>query len=115
MPIGWWPIAGINPERGSLGSAVWPEWLVDGDLAHEIDSREIPAGWTTGYVPLRKSMPYEQPRTDDNGIVFHLSPDLVNWAYQLTKKFAQAGKPAAGTGGKVREPHTPAALGESRR
>ncbi len=78
-------IAGINPERGSLGSAVWPEWLVDGDLAHEIDSREIPAGWTTGYVPLRKSMPYEQPRTDDNGIVFHLSPELVNWAYQLTK------------------------------
>jgi purine nucleoside permease len=78
-------IAGIDPEDGSLGSAAWAEWVVDGDLAHEIDSREIPSGWTTGYVPLRKSVPYEEPRTADDGAVFHLNPKLVNWAYQRTK------------------------------
>src|SRR5947209_10425685 len=27
-------IAGINPEAGSLGSAVWSDFVVDGDLAH---------------------------------------------------------------------------------
>ena len=78
-------IAGIDPADGSLGSAAWAEWVVDGDLAHEIDAREIPSGWKTGYVPLRKAVPYQQPRTGDNGIVFHLNPALVDWAYQLTR------------------------------
>ncbi|MHB1022311.1 MAG: purine nucleoside permease [Acidobacteriaceae bacterium] len=78
-------IAGIDPNDGSLGSAAWAEWVVDGDLAHEIDAREIPRDWKTGYVPLRKSVPYEEPRTDENGIVFHLDPKLVDWAYNLTK------------------------------
>ena len=38
-------IAGIDPADGPVGSAVWAEWVVDGDLAHEIDAREIPADW----------------------------------------------------------------------
>jgi purine nucleoside permease len=79
-------IAGIDPHDGSIGSAVWAEWIVDGDLAHEIDPREAPADWPTGYVPLRKSLPYEQPRTpDDSSEVFRLDPGLTEWAYQLTK------------------------------
>ena len=78
-------IAGINPERGSLGSAAWAEWVVDGDLAHEIDAREIPANWKTGYVPLRRSTPYEQPRDSTEGEVYHLDPTLVEWAFRLTE------------------------------
>jgi purine nucleoside permease len=78
-------IGGIDPKMGSLGSAVWNEWIVDGDLAHEIDPREAPASWPTGYVPLRKSVPYEKPRTDENGMVFRLDPALVAWAFAKTK------------------------------
>jgi purine nucleoside permease len=79
-------IAGIDPADASLGSAAWAEWIVDGDLGHEIDAREIPAGWKTGMVPLRKSVPYEQPReVADTAEVFRLDPGLVEWAYQLTK------------------------------
>ena len=79
-------IAGIDPADGSLGSAAWAEWVVDGDLGHEIDAREIPADWKTGYVPLRKSKPYELPRrVPDEGEVYHLNPTLVDWAYQLTR------------------------------
>jgi purine nucleoside permease len=78
-------IAGIDPADGSLGSAAWAEWVVDGDLAHEIDAREIPSDWTTGYIPLRRSVPYEQPRPADEGEAYHLNPELVEWAYQLTK------------------------------
>jgi purine nucleoside permease len=79
-------IAGIDPADGSLASAAWAEWIVDGDLAHEIDAREIPPDWKTGYVPLRKSIPYEQPRREpDEGESYHLNPALVDWAYQLTK------------------------------
>ena len=35
-------IGGVDPADASLGSAAWAEWVVDGDLAHEIDAREIP-------------------------------------------------------------------------
>ena len=81
-------IAGIDPAMGSLGSAVWSDYVVDGDLAHEIDAREIPKDWPTGYVPLGKSTPYEQPRTarfGDDGNVYQLNPALVDWAFQMTK------------------------------
>jgi purine nucleoside permease len=79
-------IAGIDPANGSLGSAAWAEWVVDGDIGHEIDAREIPADWKTGYVPLRKSIPYEQPRrVPDEGEIYHLNSALVDWAFQLTK------------------------------
>jgi purine nucleoside permease len=84
----YWLIAGIagaDPERASLGSAAWAEWVVDGDLAYEIDGREIPREWTTGYVPLNKAVPYEQPRAGENASVFHLNPKLCEWAYQQTK------------------------------
>jgi purine nucleoside permease len=79
-------IAGVDPADASLGSAAWAEWIVDGDLAHEIDAREIPADWQTGYIPLRRSLPYEQPhRVADEGECFHLNPALVDWAYRLTR------------------------------
>jgi purine nucleoside permease len=79
-------IAGVDPADASLGSAAWAEWVVDGDLAHEIDAREIPKGWKTGFVPLRRSVPYEQPHVAaDAGEVYHLNASLVEWAYRLTK------------------------------
>ncbi len=79
-------IAGIDPEDDSIGSAVWSEWLVDGDLAHEIDPREAPADWTTGYLPLSTTHPYQLPKTESRyNVVYHLNPGLVNWAYKLTK------------------------------
>ena len=79
-------IAGIDPADGSLGSAAWAEWLVDGAINHQIDPREMPKDWTTGYVPLEKTRPYEQPRSAaSEAAVFHLDPGLVNWAFALTK------------------------------
>jgi purine nucleoside permease len=79
-------IAGIDPLDGSIGSAAWAEWVLDGDLAHEIDAREIPADWKTGMIPLRKSKPYEMPRRlPDEGEVYQLDGRLVDWAFELTK------------------------------
>ena len=78
-------IAGVNPLEASIGSAAWVEWVVDADLAFEIDAREIPAEWSTGYLPLGKTRPYEQPVEDDGGRwVYRLDPGLVAWAYWLT-------------------------------
>jgi purine nucleoside permease len=78
-------IAGVDPRAGSIGGAFWALHVVDGDLAHEIDARDIPPGWKTGYVPLERAQPYEMPVPEAQSIsgssVFTLNPDLVRWAY----------------------------------
>lgn len=84
----YWLIAGIagaSPDRASLGSAVWARWVVDGDLGYEIDAREIPPGWTSGYVPLRKTRPFEPPAAPLDGQVYALNQALAEWAFGLTR------------------------------
>jgi purine nucleoside permease len=78
-------IAGASPDRASLGSAVWARWVVDGDLGYELDAREIPSGWTTGFVPLHKTRPFEAPAEPLDGQVFALNAGLAEWAYKLTR------------------------------
>jgi purine nucleoside permease len=89
----YWLIAGIaggSPERISLGSAAWARWVVDGDLGYEIDAREIPPGWSTGYLPLRKTRPYEPPAVPLEGQVFALNSALTQWAFNLTRSIPLA-------------------------
>jgi purine nucleoside permease len=88
-------IAGVDPADASLGSAAWATYVVDGDLGHEIDAREIPADWKTGFVPLRKAVPYEMPvREPNEGEMYKLNPGLVDWAYRLTKDVDLGDTPA---------------------
>jgi purine nucleoside permease len=87
----YWLVAGIgggDPADVSLGSAVWADHVLDGDLAYEIDARQIPGTWPTGYVPLRKGTPYEEPADNSFGVAYTLNPELVSWAFQLTKQVA---------------------------
>jgi len=84
----YWIIAGIgggDPADVSVGSAVWADHVVDGDLAFEIDARQIPTNWPTGYVPLRKGAPYQQPAGNLNGEMYTLNLQLVDWAFHLTQ------------------------------
>lgn len=84
----YWIIAGIaggNPNRISLGSAAWARWVVDADLAYEVDGREIPPDWSTGFLPLRKTKPFEQPAAPGENQVFALNPALTLWAFNLTR------------------------------
>ncbi len=85
----YWLVAGIgggDPADVSLGSAVWGNHVLDGDLAYEIDAREIPPDWPTGYVPLRKTRPYEQPvKSQLEGEIYTLDQGLAAWAFQLTR------------------------------
>jgi purine nucleoside permease len=84
----YWLVAGIAGRTGGCVARVGSVGRVgvDGDLAHGIDAREIPADWKTGYIPLRRSVPYEHPRRDQNaGEAYYLNAALVDWAYRLTK------------------------------
>jgi purine nucleoside permease len=78
-------IAGVDPQHASIGSAAWAEYLVDGDLAHEIDAREIPADWPTGYFARHTHRPYDPDKPPPTGEVLKLNPQLTEWAYQLTR------------------------------
>jgi purine nucleoside permease len=85
----YWLVAGIgggDPADVSLGSAVWAEHIIDGDLAYEIDAREMPDDWPTGMVPLRKTKPYQLPMKDEfEGEIYTLNAHLIEWAYGLTR------------------------------
>lgn len=86
-------IAGIDPADAPVGSAVWTDFVVEGDLGHEIDAREVPADWKTGYIPLRKKTPYALPLLPAAERVDHcyeLNPGLMRWAYALTKDISLA-------------------------
>ena len=82
-------IAGVDPNRASVGSAAWAKFIVDGDLGYEIDGREIPADWATGIVPFDRATPYEPPvppeKSNSGEQVFRLDAGLVDWAYRLTE------------------------------
>src|SRR5271165_1887079 len=79
----YWIVAGIgggDPADVSLGSAVWAEHVIDGDLAYEIDARQIPSTWSTGFVPLRRGNPYELPVDNGYGESYTLNQSLADWA-----------------------------------
>jgi len=84
----YWIVAGIaggNPNRISLGSAAWARYVVDGDLGYEIDSREVPRDWSTGYIPLRKTRPFEPPATPPDGQSYGLDAALTQWAFDTSR------------------------------
>lgn len=78
-------IAGVDPQHASIGSAAWAEYLVDGDLAHEIDAREIPPDWPTGYFARHTRRPYDPNKPEPAGEMFRLNPALAQWAFELTR------------------------------
>jgi purine nucleoside permease len=78
-------IAGFDPADASIGSAAWAEYLVDGDLAHEIDAREKPDDWEWGYIARHTRVPFDPNKPEPRGEVFRANGALAEWAYQLTK------------------------------
>jgi purine nucleoside permease len=78
-------IAGIDPERGTLGSVAWARYLVDSGIAHEIDAREMPHGWQGGYFGTLTDGPGQVPAFDYRTEVFRLDEDLLKKAVSLSR------------------------------
>ena len=56
----YWIVAGIgggDPLDVSLGSAVWADHVLDGDLAYEVDARQIPESWPTAMCRCARRRP----------------------------------------------------------
>jgi purine nucleoside permease len=90
-------IAGIDPNVASVGSAAWANWVVNADLAFEVDARDMPATWSTGIVPLTRTTPFASPAPERDGIhgqfAYQLDPGLVRWAYERTRAVPLADTP----------------------
>jgi purine nucleoside permease len=93
-------IAGISPADGTIGSAVWTYFVINGDLAKEIDPREKPASWPDGFLSLdgdsqtdSKSPSWEDDvrtwsgtdaHANRRGNVIRLNLSLLDWALHVT-------------------------------
>ncbi len=81
--------AGVDPKVASAGSAAWARWVVDGDLAQELDSREMPADWSTGILPYDRTTPYATPapaaQSATANVAYALNPRLTDWAFAMTR------------------------------
>lgn len=81
-------IAGVNPAVASVGSAAWAHYVIDGDVAYEIDSREADPSWPYAIIPIGSTVPNERPTREGwepDTMAYELNGPLVDWAYALTK------------------------------
>lgn len=93
-------LTGFDPADASLASVMWGEWIVDGDWAHEVDARELPAGWDTTYFPVHSTSPDHKPAargaTELLAVreAYGLNRKLADWAYRLSKDTKLGDTPA---------------------
>lgn len=78
-------IAGIDPAQGTLGSAAWARYLVDFGIQWELDAREIPSSWKSGYLGINTKSGNEKPPLDYHTEVFQLNEALLQKAYLLSR------------------------------
>jgi len=98
-------IAGISPADGTIGSAVWTDFIINGDLAKEIDSREKPTAWPDGFLSLDGETQSDakgganweddvqkwtgtDAHANRRGNVIRMNVSLLEWAFHLTSHLA---------------------------
>ncbi len=78
-------IAGVDPAQGTLGSAHWARFVIDGGLQNEIDPREAPSDWTSGYLAMGAPAPGEKAELHYGDEVYRLNEQMLQAAFRLTK------------------------------
>lgn len=73
-------IAGIDPSKGTLGSAAWADYVVDGGLFHRMAASEAPAGWTSTVVELGAGVPGEKQVWGAGTEVYEMNRPLLKAA-----------------------------------
>ncbi|CAI7594570.1 unnamed protein product [Penicillium glandicola] len=79
-------IAGINPEQGTTGSATFARYAVQVALQYEIDIRELPSNYSTGYIPQGSELPGQYPTSIYGTEVFEVNADLRTIAANFARK-----------------------------
>lgn len=76
-------IAGGSPIETSIGSVTFAQYAVQVGSAYELDSKEIPANWTYGYVNYGTEQPNKYPTQWYGTEVFELNTNLRDRAMKL--------------------------------
>jgi len=83
-------IAGIDPSQGTLGSPAWAKYLVEFSSQWEVDSRERPADWPSGFVAVGAKTPGALPKIENHTEVFELNSELADAGFVLSRDIALA-------------------------
>jgi purine nucleoside permease len=78
-------IAGVSPDRATVGTAAWARWIVDTDLAHEVDGRELPRGHEYSKFQLGCTQLHCAKGWVQGTEVYQLDARTVRWAFELSK------------------------------
>ncbi len=77
-------IGGVDPADGTLGSAHWARYAIDGGLVHAVDPRQQPAGWSSNLLMLGARTPGEKSAWRTGTEVFQLDESLLRKAFALS-------------------------------
>jgi purine nucleoside permease len=88
-------IGGGPPDKITIGTAAWADWIVSGDLVTELDAREMPAAWDYPKASLGCAEQWCADGFRTGTEVFQLDPTMTGWAYELSKDVALQDDPTA--------------------
>ncbi|KAK7961794.1 purine nucleoside permease [Apiospora aurea] len=78
-------IAGVNPKLGTLGSVALAKFAVQAALQYELDARDMPTNWTTGYLAYGTDAPGRLPTSFYGTEVMELNEALRDAAFALAR------------------------------
>ncbi|KAF7308232.1 Purine nucleoside permease [Mycena chlorophos] len=78
-------IAGVNPKLATVGSVTFARFAVQPGLQHEIDAREKPANFPSGYFGFGTTVPGQYPVWIDGTEVFEVNDALRHVAADLAR------------------------------
>ncbi|KAE9394249.1 purine nucleoside permease [Gymnopus androsaceus JB14] len=78
-------IAGVSPKVATIGSVTFARFAVQVALQYELDAREKPLDFPTGYVPQGSFSPDQYPQSIYGTEVFELNSDLRTIAVNFAK------------------------------
>lgn len=79
-------ISGISPKVGTIGGVTFARFAVQVGLQFEIDAREIPSNFSTGYIPQGAVSPQQYPTSIYGTEVFELNDELRQLAVTMAKR-----------------------------
>ncbi|RSH95295.1 hypothetical protein EHS25_000382 [Saitozyma podzolica] len=78
-------IAGVNPYVGTTGSVGLARYAYQFGIGYEIDARQMPANWTTGFFLFDTDEPGQKPTQIYGTELFELNANLRDVVFEYTK------------------------------
>ncbi|KAK8133059.1 hypothetical protein PG999_001232 [Apiospora kogelbergensis] len=84
-------VAGVNPKLGTLGSVALARFAVQAALQYELDARDMPANFSTGYLAYGTDAPGRPPKSFYGTEVMELNEALRDAAFDLARNGSGSG------------------------